>query len=217
MNAATSSIVKLDIATRFDATRRRTLDLVASLTPEDMMVQSSPESSPAKWHLAHTAWFFESFVLRENLPGYRLFNSEFPWLFNSYYLSFAEFPEKRLRSSFSRPGIQEVLNYREHVDMGIERLLATSPEPETLKIIELGVNHEEQHQELLLTDILHAFFTNPLRPIYLPEKRRAEDENGRFAATETRKQAQDGNSENPRKRSEAPSLPRDQSAAFCRI
>jgi ergothioneine biosynthesis protein EgtB len=135
-----------------------------------MMVQSSAETSPAKWHLAHTAWFFESFILREFLPGYRLFNADFPWLFNSYYESFAPFPEKRLRASFSRPGLDEVLRYREHVDSGIEQLLAGgNPEPEALKLIELGANHEEQHQELLLTDILHAFFTNPLRPAYLDD------------------------------------------------
>jgi ergothioneine biosynthesis protein EgtB len=132
-----------------------------------MMVQSSPETSPAKWHLAHTAWFFESFILREFLPGYRLFNEEFPWLFNSYYQSFAAFPEKRLRASFSRPGLEEVLQYREHVDLDIERLLGGNPEQEALKRIELGAHHEEQHQELLLTDILNAFFTNPLRPAYL--------------------------------------------------
>jgi ergothioneine biosynthesis protein EgtB len=132
-----------------------------------MMVQSSPEASPAKWHLAHTAWFFESFVLREFLPGYRLYNADFPWLFNSYYQSFAAFPEKRLRASFSRPGLAEILRYREHVDLGIERLLAGDPEPEALKRIELGAHHEEQHQELLLTDILNAFFTNPLRPAYV--------------------------------------------------
>ena len=87
------------------------------------MVQSSPECSPAKWHLAHTAWFFESFILREFLPGYRLFNKDFPWLFNSYYVSFADFPEKRLRSSFSRPGLDEILSYRAYVDEGIEDLL----------------------------------------------------------------------------------------------
>lgn len=134
------------------------------------MVQSSAETSPAKWHLAHTAWFFESFILREFLPGYRLFNADFQWLFNSYYETFAPFPEKRLRASFSRPGLDEVLRYREHVDSGIEQLLAGgNPEPEALKLIELGVNHEEQHQELLLTDILHAFFTNPLRPAYLDD------------------------------------------------
>ncbi len=156
-----------ELAERFAAVRRKTLELCAPLTPEDMMVQSCPEASPAKWHLAHTAWFFESFVLREYLPGYRFFHPDFSWLFNSYYEGLSAFPEKRLRSSFSRPGIGEVLCYREHVDESVQRLLESGPEPEALKRIELGVNHEEQHQELLLTDILHAFFTNPLRPAYL--------------------------------------------------
>ena len=168
-SAATSSTAQLQLGARFRATRQRTLELCRPLTPEDMMVQSSPEASPAKWHLAHTAWFFESFILREYAPGYRLFDADFPWLFNSYYRSFAAFPQKHLRASFSRPGLAEVLRYRAHVDEGIERLLEGSPEPAVLERIELGVNHEEQHQELLLTDILHAFFTNPLRPAYLPE------------------------------------------------
>jgi ergothioneine biosynthesis protein EgtB len=131
-----------------------------------MMVQSCPEASPAKWHLAHTTWFFESFVLREFLPGYRVFNPDFSWLFNSYYESFSAFPEKRLRSSFSRPGAEEILRYREHVDSAIARLFERDQEPEALRRIELGANHEEQHQELMLTDILNAFFTNPLRPNY---------------------------------------------------
>jgi ergothioneine biosynthesis protein EgtB len=142
------------------------MNICEPLTPEDMMVQSCPEASPAKWHLAHTTWFFESFVLREFLPDYRVFNADFAWLFNSYYESFSAFPEKRLRSSFSRPGLDEVLRYREHVDAAMERLLEREPEAEALRRIELGANHEEQHQELLLTDILHAFFTNPLRPKY---------------------------------------------------
>jgi ergothioneine biosynthesis protein EgtB len=154
--------------------------LCEPLTPEDMMVQSCPEASPAKWHLAHTTWFIESFVLREFLPGYRLYHADFPWLFNSYYESFSAFPEKRLRSSFSRPGLHEILRYREHVDAAMEQLFEREPEShpadgdlsagtpgaEALRRIELGVNHEEQHQELLLTDILNAFFTNPLRPAY---------------------------------------------------
>ncbi len=140
--------------------------LCEPLTPEDMMVQSCPEASPAKWHLAHTTWFFESFVLQEFLPGYRQFNPDFQWLFNSYYESFSPFPDKKLRASFARPALSEVLAYREHVDEALERLLEHEPEPEALRRIELGANHEEQHQELLLTDILHAFFTNPLRPAY---------------------------------------------------
>jgi len=141
--------------------------LCEPLTPEDMMVQSCPEASPAKWHLAHTTWFFESFVLQEFLTGYRRFNPDFQWLFNSYYESFSPFPDKKLRASFARPALSEVLAYREHVDEAMERLLEHEPEPEALRRIELGANHEEQHQELLLTDILHAFFTNPLRPKYL--------------------------------------------------
>jgi ergothioneine biosynthesis protein EgtB len=153
-------------ALRFNAVRRQTLELCEPLTPEDMMVQSCPEASPAKWHLAHTAWFFESFVLREYLPGYRLFHKDFEWLFNSYYQSFSAIPEKKLRASFSRPGLAEVLAYREHVDEAMERLLEREVDPEALRRIELGVNHEEQHQELLLTDILNAFFTDPLRPAY---------------------------------------------------
>jgi ergothioneine biosynthesis protein EgtB len=154
------------LAARFRAARCRTLDLVAPLTPEDMMVQSCPEASPVKWHLAHTSWFFESFILREFLAGYHVFNPDFAWLFNSYYQTFAAFPEKRLRSSFSRPALDEILRYRAHVDEHIDRLLERNPAAEALTRIELGVNHEEQHQELILTDILHAFFTNPLRPAY---------------------------------------------------
>jgi ergothioneine biosynthesis protein EgtB len=157
---------QLAVAERFLDVRRRTRALCEQLTPEDMMVQSSAEASPAKWHLAHTAWFFESFVLREFVPGYRPFHPDFVWLFNSYYQTFAAFPEKRLRSSFSRPGLDDILRFRAYVDEAIERLLGQNPEPEVLKRIELGANHEEQHQELLLTDILHAFFTNPLRPAY---------------------------------------------------
>jgi ergothioneine biosynthesis protein EgtB len=166
-----------EIGARFTAVRRRTLALIEPLTPEDMMVQSCPEASPAKWHLAHTAWFFESFILNEFLPDYRVFNSDFPWLFNSYYQSFSQFPEKRLRSSFSRPALDEILRYRDHVDRAIERLLDVNPIPEVLERIELGANHEEQHQELLLTDILHAFFTNPLRPAYLAAAPGARAEN----------------------------------------
>jgi len=167
MSTTVSPQTQTELAQRFREVRLRTLAICKPLTPEDMMVQSCPEASPAKWHLAHTAWFFESFILREFLPGYKLFNEDFPWLFNSYYRSFAEFPEKRLRASFSRPGLEEVLRYRSCVDEGIERLLEVNPEPEVFRRIELGANHEEQHQELLLTDILHAFYTNPLRPAYL--------------------------------------------------
>src|ERR1700692_1100024 len=101
---ATQVISKaVSLQERYRLGRRRSLLLCDPLTPEDMMVQSCPEASPAKWHLAHTAWFFESFILREFLAGYRVFDADFPWLFNSYYQSFAEFPDNKLRASFSRP------------------------------------------------------------------------------------------------------------------
>jgi ergothioneine biosynthesis protein EgtB len=168
LSTATSFSSHVDIAARFRAARAKTLQIVEPLTPEDMMVQSCAEASPAKWHLAHTSWFFESFVLRQFVPGYQVFDPEFAWLFNSYYQSFAAFPNKRLRASFSRPGLEEILRYRRHVDGAIEQFIESGADPEALRRIELGANHEEQHQELLLTDILHAFFTNPLRPAYLP-------------------------------------------------
>src|SRR5450631_2848906 len=98
MSTMAAGSAQVELGMRFGAVRQRTLDLCSGLSPEDMMVQSCPEASPAKWHLAHTAWFFESFVLREFLPGYNLFNSDFPWLFNSYYQSFSAIPEKRLRA-----------------------------------------------------------------------------------------------------------------------
>jgi ergothioneine biosynthesis protein EgtB len=143
------------------------MQICEPLTAEDMMVQSCPEASPAKWHIAHTAWFFESFVLREFVAGYKPFNPDFVWLFNSYYQTFAEFPDKRLRSSFSRPGLDEIVSYRRSVDEAVERLLQVEAVPEEALIrIELGLHHEEQHQELLLTDIKHAMFTNPLQPAY---------------------------------------------------
>ncbi len=184
MSVTTPTRPQVDIEARFRSTRRRTLALCEPLSAEDMMVQSSAEASPAKWHVAHTTWFFESFILREYLPGYKLFNADFPWLFNSYYQSFAAFPEKRLRASFSRPRLDEILRFREHVDQGIERLLAGNPELEALKRIELGAHHEEQHQELLLTDILNAFFTNPLRPAYFADP--AEDNGLCFPRSQNR-------------------------------
>jgi ergothioneine biosynthesis protein EgtB len=167
---STTENLPVEIFARFRDVRERTLALCSGLTAEDMMVQSTPEASPAKWHLAHTAWFFESFILRQFAPGYRPFNTEFHWLFNSYYESFSIFPEKRLRASFSRPSLDEVLRYREHVNAGIEIMLDSDADPEVLRRVVLGLNHEEQHQELLLTDILNAFFTNPLRPAYMQRR-----------------------------------------------
>ncbi|MDI3253672.1 MAG: ergothioneine biosynthesis protein EgtB [Bacillota bacterium] len=141
--------------------------LVRSLSPEDMMVQSCPEASPAKWHLAHTTWFFETFLLREASPDYRPFHPDFLWLFNSYYNAVSDQPEKKLRAVFSRPSLAEILAYRRHVDDAMAGLLHRGLPPEMEQRVVLGLHHEQQHQELLLTDIKHAFWTNPLRPAYL--------------------------------------------------
>jgi ergothioneine biosynthesis protein EgtB len=147
--------------------RRQSEELCRPLSAEDMMVQSCAEASPAKWHLAHTTWFFETFLLREFLPGYREFHPDFLWLFNSYYNSVSGQPEKKLRASFSRPPVDAILAYRRHVEEGIERLLRTTQSQDVESRIVLGLNHEQQHQELLATDIKHALWTNPLRPGYL--------------------------------------------------
>src|ERR1700734_244678 len=106
----------------FSQVRRQSEELCCPLSPEDMMVQSCPEASPAKWHLAHTTWFFETFILREYLAGYRPFHPDFLWLFNSYYNDVSDQPEKKLRASFSRPGIEEILAYRRHVEDAIATL-----------------------------------------------------------------------------------------------
>jgi ergothioneine biosynthesis protein EgtB len=149
--------------------RRQSEQLCTPLSPEDMMVQSCAEASPAKWHLAHTTWFFETFLLREFLAGYREYHPDFRWLFNSYYNSVSDQPEKKLRASFSRPPVATILQYREHVQEGIERLLISNPPEEAAQRIILGLHHEQQHQELLATDIKHALWTNPLRPGYATE------------------------------------------------
>lgn len=146
--------------------RRQTELLCAPLSSEDMMVQSCPDASPAKWHLAHTTWFFETFLLSEFLPGYRPFHPDFQWLLNSYYNAVSAQPVKTLRGSFSRPSLDEILAYRLSVDNAMDRLLRRYLPQEAEKRITLGLNHEQQHQELLLYDIKHAFWANPLHPAY---------------------------------------------------
>jgi len=155
-----------DLAAHFAAVRRKSLALCEPLTPEDMMVQSIPEASPAKWHLAHTTWFFETFILREFLPHYTPFHPDFLWLFNSYYNGVSSQPEKKLRATFSRPSLSAILDYRRHVESAMQNLLAQTPPSEAVTRLILGLHHEQQHQELLLTDIKHALFVNPLQPAY---------------------------------------------------
>ncbi|HEX5233861.1 MAG TPA: ergothioneine biosynthesis protein EgtB [Silvibacterium sp.] len=162
-----------ELGQRFCSVRRQTEAHCDPLTPEDMMVQSCEEASPAKWHLAHTTWFFETFLLSEFLPGYKPFDPDFHWLFNSYYNAVSDQPVKKLRASFSRPSLEEILEYRSHVDAAMARWIRAGVAGEVERRITLGLHHEQQHQELLAYDIKNAFWSNPLHPVYragaLPE------------------------------------------------
>jgi ergothioneine biosynthesis protein EgtB len=150
---------------RLFATRRLTLDLAAPLSDADATIQPFPDASPAKWHLAHTTWFFETFILRDHIAGYRLFDEHWPFLFNSYYEGEGERHARPKRGMLSRPSLDEVRAYRAHVDEGLERALSSLPAV-ALELIELGIHHEQQHQELFLTDILATMAENPLEPAY---------------------------------------------------
>src|SRR4051794_24345310 len=150
---------------RLFATRKLTLDLAAPLSDADSTVQPFPDASPAKWHLAHTTWFFETFILRDHVAGYALFDERWPFLFNSYYDGEGERHARPRRGMLSRPSLDEVRAYRAHVDEALERSLESLP-PAALKLIELGTHHEQQHQELFLTDILATLAENPLEPAY---------------------------------------------------
>ena len=153
------------LAERLWATRRLTLDLAAPLSDADATIQPFPDASPAKWHLAHTSWFFETFVLRDHLFGYTPFDERFAFLFNSYYEAEGPRHARPRRGMLSRPSLDEIRSYRAHVDEALDRALP-SLAPAALELIELGINHEQQHQELFLTDILATFAENPLEPAY---------------------------------------------------
>ena len=144
------------MAARYVAIRTHTERLVAALTAEDQCVQSMPDASPAKWHRAHTTWFFEQFVLRPFAPNYRLFDPSFGFLFNSYYEAVGERHPRPMRGLLTRPPTEHVAAYRAHVDAAMERLIPDIPD-DAASLVELGLQHEQQHQELLLTDMLHAF------------------------------------------------------------
>ncbi len=155
-------------------TRAATLALCEHLLPEDFVVQSMPDVSPTKWHLAHVTWFFEHFVLEPFALGYRRFNDDYHFLFNSYYYSVGEMHKRALRGLLTRPPIKEILAFRKHVDDAMQALLeARGDDPEIEQRTTLGIHHERQHQELLLTDIQHVFSSNPLLPAVNPELQRA--------------------------------------------
>lgn len=151
-----------------DETERR----AARLSPEDQVIQSMPDASPAKWHRAHTTWFFEQFILGEHLPGYVPYHPDYAYLFNSYYVSAGPRHARNARGLLTRPGAEDVTIYRAHVDRAFAQLIENADATkiaELAPLIEVGLNHEQQHQELMLTDILHAFAQNPIPPAYDPD------------------------------------------------
>ncbi len=154
---------------RYQRVRGFSRRLAEPLSPEDMQLQSMPDASPTKWHLAHTTWFFETFLLAPNLPGWTPPNPQFVYLYNSYYNAVGPQYSRPDRGKISRPSAAEVLDYRRAVDKGMQRLLESLGEErasEVRPLVQLGLNHEQQHQELILTDIKHALSFNPLFPAY---------------------------------------------------
>jgi ergothioneine biosynthesis protein EgtB len=148
---------------RYRDIRNTTLHITSPFSAEDLMLQSMPDASPAKWHLAHTTWFFETFILSPHVPGYKPYDPRFKQLFNSYYKQLGSHPYRGARGLMSRPSLDEISGYREHVDRAMLRYLEV-PDGRTAALIEVGLNHEQQHQELILTDIKHALWSMPLRP-----------------------------------------------------
>jgi ergothioneine biosynthesis protein EgtB len=153
------------LGVRLDTTRKLTLDLAAPLSDADATIQPHPDASPAKWHLAHTTWFFETFILRDHVPGYRLHDERWPYLFNSYYEGEGERHARPRRGMISRPSLDEVREWRSFVDEALAASLPSLPTA-ALALVELGIQHEQQHQELFLTDILATFAENPLEPMF---------------------------------------------------
>jgi ergothioneine biosynthesis protein EgtB len=157
------------LAERYRSVRAHSLQLSAPLSAEDQQVQSMPDVSPTKWHLAHTTWFFETFLLKPRLAGYRVFDEAYDFLFNSYYEAVGPRHARAERGLITRPSVEEVRAYRAHVDEAMARLLAGG-DPDVARLTELGLNHEQQHQELLLMDIKHVLSCNPLQPAYAPAR-----------------------------------------------
>jgi len=156
------------LTSRLFETRRLSVELASRLSAEDMTAQAMEDASPTKWHLAHVTWFFENFILVHHLPGYRVFDESFAYCFNSYYESQGPRQPRPSRGILTRPSSESVFAYRTYVDEALERLLARdgADKGEIDRLIEIGINHEQQHQELMLTDILALFAQNPLRPAY---------------------------------------------------
>ncbi|HWY86202.1 MAG TPA: ergothioneine biosynthesis protein EgtB, partial [Gemmataceae bacterium] len=166
-HAAPGELDGIELADLYRKVRRQTEALCEPLVVEDYGIQSMPDASPVKWHLAHTAWFFETFVLTDHLGDYRPFHPQFKFLFNSYYDAVGPRWSRPERGLLSRPTVAEVFSYRGYVDQHMERLWPKAHgESKVRETVLLGINHEQQHQELMLTDLKHAWSGNPLHPVY---------------------------------------------------
>jgi ergothioneine biosynthesis protein EgtB len=166
-------------AAKFSQVRQTTQGLTAELSAEDCMVQSMPDASPVKWHLAHTTWFFETFILTPHLPDYQPLNPEYRNLFNSYYNAVGDRPLRDQRGVFSRPSLDDVYAFRRHVDDAVLKLLETDPSAEVAELVTLGLQHEQQHQELIVTDMKHGLWSNTLHPAFcekLPDSESKRDQ-----------------------------------------
>jgi ergothioneine biosynthesis protein EgtB len=162
-----AGVARGELAARYRAIRAATEALVVPLSAEDCAIQSMPDASPVKWHLAHASWFFETFLLEPYFPGYRLHDAAFRVLFNSYYNAVGDKHPRPQRGLLSRPSLEAIRAYRAHVDEAMTALLARDATATALSaLIELGLNHEQQHQELILTDVKHMLSCNPLKPAY---------------------------------------------------
>ena len=164
-----SGTLAQDLVEAYLAVRNETERRAAPLSAEDQLIQSMPDASPAKWHRAHTTWFFEQFLLGEHCPGYKPFHPDYAFLFNSYYVSAGPRHARHRRGDLTRPGAEQITAYRRYVDAAVLNLLRSAGEAVLKRIaslVEVGLNHEQQHQELMLTDILHAFAQNPILPAY---------------------------------------------------
>lgn len=167
MKREANPIVQVDLKARYAEVRAATEALVKGLSAEDCALQSMPDASPVKWHLAHTNWFFETFVLECHAQRHEPFHPDFRYLFNSYYNTLGEQFARPQRGMLSRPGLEDIWRYRAHVDERIRALLEGEPlRAEVLETVELGLNHEQQHQELIVTDFLHLLSLNPLMPAW---------------------------------------------------
>ncbi len=172
-----SSSPAKELLARFHQVRNFTGKLSEYLAPEDCVVQSMPDVSPSKWHLAHTTWFFETFILKKWVPGYRDAVPEYAYLFNSYYNAAGSMHRRDLRGLISRPTVEETTNYRASVESDINDLISSADEKlfrEIEPVLTLGIHHEQQHQELFITDIKHVFAQNPLYPVFRARKEKSD-------------------------------------------